>query len=76
MAGVAVRSGARSTIASLWAVEDFSTAELMTELYQQLRQRSRSRAEALQQAQRLLLESSDYTHPYYWAPFVLIGNWL
>ncbi|MEM8610619.1 MAG: CHAT domain-containing protein [Cyanobacteria bacterium P01_H01_bin.105] len=76
MAGVAVRSGARSTIASLWAVEDFSTAELMTELYQQLRQRSRSRAEALQQAQRLLLESSDYNHPYYWAPFVLIGNWL
>ncbi|MEM7063903.1 MAG: CHAT domain-containing protein [Cyanobacteria bacterium P01_B01_bin.77] len=76
MAGVAVRSGARSTVASLWSVEDFSTAELMSELYLQLNQRLRSRSEALQQAQLSLLKSSNYSHPYYWAPFVLTGNWL
>lgn len=76
MAGMAVRSGARSTIASLWSVEDFSTAELMSELYWQLSQRLRSRSEALQQAQLSLLKSSNYSHPYYWAPFVLTGNWL
>ncbi|MEM7797109.1 MAG: CHAT domain-containing protein, partial [Cyanobacteria bacterium P01_C01_bin.118] len=76
MAGVAVRSGARSTVASLWSVEDFSTAELMHQFYQQLRRLDNSRAEALQQAQLSLLRSDDYRHPYYWAPFVLIGNWL
>ncbi|MBE9068330.1 CHAT domain-containing protein [Leptolyngbya cf. ectocarpi LEGE 11479] len=76
MAGVAVRSGARSTIASLWSVEDFSTADLMSELYRQLSQPLRSRSDALQQAQLSLLKSANYSHPYYWAPFVLTGNWL
>ncbi|MBT9314908.1 CHAT domain-containing protein [Leptothoe spongobia] len=76
MAGVAVRSGARSTVASLWSVEDFSTAALMKRFYQQLGSLEPTRAEALQQAQLSLLRSEDYAHPYYWAPFVLIGNWL
>lgn len=76
MAGVAVRSGARSTLASLWSVEDFSTADLMTEFYRQLGLSKQSRAESLRRAQLSLLASSDYHHPYYWAPFVLIGNWL
>ncbi len=76
MAGVAVRSGARSTIASLWSVQDRSTAELMSRLYQELNQPQASRTEALRQAQLSLLNTADYAHPYYWAPFVLIGNWL
>ena len=76
MAGVAVRSGARSTVASLWAVEDFSTAKLMHQFYQQLSQLNQSRAISLQQAQLSLLHSEDHNHPYYWAPFILIGNWL
>ena len=76
MAGVAVRSGARSTIASLWSVQDRSTAELMSRLYQVLNQPQNSRIEALRQAQLSLLNTADYAHPYYWAPFVLIGNWL
>ena len=76
MAGVAVRSGARSTIASLWSVQDRSTAELMSRLYQALNQPQASRIEALRQAQLSLLNTTDYAHPYYWAPFVLIGNWL
>ncbi|MEM6255140.1 MAG: CHAT domain-containing protein [Cyanobacteria bacterium P01_D01_bin.156] len=74
MAGVAVRSGARSTVASLWSVNDRSTAILMAEFYQQLNQ-GQSRAEALRQAQLSLL-NSGYSHPFYWAPFVLIGTWL
>ncbi len=76
MAGVAVRSGARSTIASLWSVQDRSTAELMSRLYQELNQPQISRIEALRQAQLSLLNTADYAHPYYWAPFVLIGSWL
>lgn len=76
LAGLAVRSGARSTIASLWAVNDQSTALLMTEFYQNLaNQAIETRAEALQKAQVALLTSSQYRHPYYWAAFVLVGNW-
>ncbi len=77
LAGMAVQSGARSTLATLWAVNDQSTAELMTSLYDNLKMsRGQSKGEALRQAQLKLLKSRDYHHPYYWSPFVLIGNWL
>ncbi len=75
MAGVALRSGARSTIATLWSVQDDSTSELMTQFYTQLQKPGLTRAEALRQAQLSLLRSTSYQHPYHWAPFVLIGNW-
>jgi CHAT domain-containing protein len=76
MAGVAVRSGARSTLASLWSVSDRSTAQLMTEFYRQLGQSGVSKAEALRLAQLSILKQSNYENPYYWAPFILLGNWL
>lgn len=76
LAGVAVRSGARSTLATLWQVNDVSTAELMTEFYQQLASQQVSKAEALRRAQLKLLQQPKYQDPYYWAPFVLVGNWL
>ena len=76
MAGVAVRSGARSTIASLWSVNDLSTASLMIEFYRELGKPGMTKAEALRRAQIALLQQGGYTSPYYWAPFVLLGNWL
>lgn len=76
MAGVAVRSGARSTIASLWSVSDRSTALLMIEFYRQLNQPGITKAEALRRAQVALLHQDDYIAPFYWSPFVLLGNWL
>ncbi len=76
LAGVAVRSGARSTLATLWAVQDRSTADLMVRFYETLNQPGLSKAEALRQAQLSLLRSPQYQHPFYWAPFVLVGNWL
>lgn len=76
LAGLAVRSGARSTLASLWSVNDASTAELMVKFYQALKQADTSKAEALRQSQLALLRSSEYQHPFYWAAFILIGNWL
>ncbi|PZV09011.1 MAG: hypothetical protein DCF22_19200 [Leptolyngbya sp.] len=76
MAGVAVRSGARSTLASLWSVSDRSTATLMIEFYRELGKPGMTKAEALRRAQVALLHQDDYTSPYYWAPFVLLGNWL
>ena len=75
MAGVAVRSGARTTVATLWAVQDDSTALFMSEFYRGLTQSNITKAEALRQAQLALLKNPKYNHPYYWSPFVLIGNW-
>ena len=77
LAGFAIRSGARSTLATLWQVNDDSTAQLMVTFYQQLTQHPGvTKAEALRTAQIQLLRQSAYQHPFYWAPFVLIGNWL
>ncbi|GJD23279.1 hypothetical protein RIVM261_082350 [Rivularia sp. IAM M-261] len=76
LAGVAVRSGARSTIATLWSVDDTSTSAFMVEFYKQLAKPNVTKAEALRNAQIALLKEPAFKHPFYWAPFVLIGNWL
>lgn len=77
LAGFAVRSGARSTLATLWQVNDESTAELMVGFYEQLIQNPGiSKAKALQIAQIKLSKQPQYQHPFYWASFVLVGNWL
>lgn len=76
LAGIAVRSGARSTIASLWSVDDQSTTYLMGNFYHYLAQGNYTKAAALRQAQLDLLNDPQYAHPYYWSAFTLIGNWL
>jgi CHAT domain-containing protein len=76
LAGVAVHSRARSTLATLWAVKDESTAKFMGEFYKQLKQPGTSKVEALRKTQMAFLQDEDFSHPYYWAPFVLVGNWL
>ena len=77
IAGIAVRSGAKSTLATLWSVEDQSTVTLMNQFYQQLASTdSATKAKALREAQTALMHSEKYSHPYYWAPFILVGNWM
>lgn len=78
MAGMAVRSGAIGTLATLWSVKDESTTQLIDEFYHQLADSSGNinKAEALRKAQLALLNSPDFNHPFYWSPFVLVGNWL
>jgi len=77
LAGVAVKAGARSALATLWFVNDQASATLMTEFYTQLAgDRSISKARALQLAQQKMLADRRYHHPCYWAPYLLIGNWL
>jgi CHAT domain-containing protein len=76
MAGVAVRAGARSTLATLWYVSDAATVPLMTQFYEELSTAEVTKAEALRRAQLALLKNSRYRHPVYWAPYVLVGNWL
>lgn len=76
LAGVAVRAGARSTLASLWSLDDESSALLMSQFYRELTDNKLNKAEALRQAQNALLQNPRYQHPRYWAAFVLLGNWL
>jgi len=76
IAGVAVRAGARSTLASLWLGSDEATAQLMMKFYQELANTEVAKAEALRRAQIAILQEPQYSHPYFWAPFVLVGNWL
>jgi CHAT domain-containing protein len=77
VAGIATRSGAKSTLATLFSVDDELTAKLMTTFYQELSTPNISKAEALRQAQLSLLQGEDRRSqkPYYWSPYILIGNW-
>ncbi|HEY5603061.1 MAG TPA: CHAT domain-containing protein [Gammaproteobacteria bacterium] len=76
LAGIAVQSGARSALASLWAINDKASSMLVTEFYRQLQDEHVTKAEALQRAQQMLLQDVRYRHPGYWSSFLLIGNWL
>jgi CHAT domain-containing protein len=66
-------AGAPSMVASLWQVADRSTADLMVTFYQQLNQ-DRDKADALRQAKLKVIEAGRYAHPYYWSPFILVGE--
>ncbi|WP_102170754.1 CHAT domain-containing protein, partial [Fischerella thermalis] len=90
------KTGARSAIASLWAVDDGGTQALMSAFYAPLPSGKLTKAEVLRQAQIALITGSSsqlgqqqdridsipkstvvsLSHPYYWAPFILIGNGL
>ncbi|MBI5639497.1 MAG: CHAT domain-containing protein [Nitrospirae bacterium] len=76
LAGLSVKAGARSALATLWYINDQASADLVSEFYRQLLPESSSKAKALQQAQIKLLSDNRYQHPGYWAPFLLVGNWL
>ena len=76
LAGVAVRSGARSALGSLWAISDEATYPMVVSFYRSLREPGTSRAGALRAAQRQMLASEEFSHPFYWSTFVLISNWL
>jgi CHAT domain-containing protein len=70
------KAGARSAIASLWGVNDVGTQKLMQTFYGYVKQGDRSKAAALRQAQIDLIRGKQFSHPFYWSPFILIGNGL
>lgn len=76
LAGMAVKAGARSALASLWFIDDEATSQLVTEFYKQLQDPLISKAVALQRAQLKISSEPIHDHPSYWAPFLLINNWL
>jgi CHAT domain-containing protein len=77
LAGIALESGARSAVATLWSVHDEATMLAMTDFYKHFQSRpDLNKAQALQAAQLNLLNQPQYKHPAYWSPFLFIGNWL
>lgn len=69
-------AGAPTVGVSLWSVADKSTAELMTDFYKRfLGPGSRTPSSAMREAQLAMISGQKYSAPFYWAPFVLIGEW-
>ncbi len=68
-------AGTPTVLVSLWSVSDVSTATLMGEFYRNLVKEKLSKTDALRKAQLSLLGNEKFAHPFYWAPFVLVGDW-
>ncbi len=75
ISGAAIKARARSVVGTLWPVEDNAAKALMQDFYRGLAAGRLSKAEALRRAQLALLKDAEFRDPFYWAPFVLIGNW-
>ena len=76
LAGMAIKAGARSALATLWNINDEASVDLVVDFYRELKDPSVSRATALQRAQKKMLSNPRYEHPGFWSPFLLINNWL
>lgn len=68
-------AGAPSLLVSLWSVSDVSTGQLMEAFYRNNVSGSLDKVKALQKAKLALIKQRKYSHPFYWAPFVLVGSW-
>ena len=76
LSGIAIKAKVRSTLGTLWPVNDEAAPVLMVAFYQALNQPGVNKAQALRQAQRVLLAEKKFKHPFFWAPYLLVGNWL
>ena len=68
-------AGAPSVVSSLWPVDDSATRALFEAFYAHIAN-GHAPANALRHATALIREQASWQHPFYWAPFTLIGNWL
>jgi CHAT domain-containing protein/Tfp pilus assembly protein PilF len=68
-------AGTPTVMVSLWSVSDVSTVTLMGEFYRNLIKEKLGKTDALRKAQLTMLSDEKFAHPFYWAPFVLIGDW-
>ncbi len=76
LAGLAVRAGASSALSTLWQVNDDSVSKIMVQFYTELKKGGVTKAEALHRAQKALMAQPEYQNPYFWASYILVGNWL
>ena len=75
LGGVALKAGVKSALATLWLIDDQASSLVLGEFYDCLAKKGYTKAKALQEAQKRLIGAEAYAHPYYWAPFLLIGDW-
>ncbi|GAB1537922.1 hypothetical protein NUACC21_05770 [Scytonema sp. NUACC21] len=68
-------AGAKRVVMSLWSVEDEATAVLMAKFYQKLLKQGEPSAKALRAAQLEMWQHKQWQEPYYWAAFILQGEW-
>ncbi|MEJ6485369.1 CHAT domain-containing protein [Nostoc punctiforme UO1] len=76
LSGVAIRAGARSTVSSLWVAEDAVNTKIIVRFYEELRQPGMTRAKALHNAQKAYFQAKEDQEPHFWAPYIIVGNWL
>jgi len=74
LAGIALKTGVKSVVATLWSVHDSASFAVMKEFFIQYKFNI-SKSKALQRAQKKLIANNEFKHPYFWSPYVLIGNW-
>lgn len=74
IAGAALKAHAGSALGSLWPVDDAATKTLMVGFYESMGKSGITKAKALQQAQLALLANKSTGHPFFWAPFILVGS--
>ncbi len=75
LSGLALKANVPRALGSLWPVDDQATVRLMQKFYQGFLSEDRSASSALAESQQKLLEQSEFHHPFYWAPFILVGRW-
>jgi CHAT domain-containing protein len=76
MSGAAIKARAKSVLGTLWPVDDEAARQVMERMYIGIAKSRLSKTEALRQAQLEVMKQPASKHPFYWAPFVLVGNWM
>jgi CHAT domain-containing protein len=76
ISGAAMKARAKSVLGTLWPVDDDAARKAMETFYLGIAKYHLTKAESLRRSQIELLHNDEFSHPLYWAPFVLIGNWL
>jgi CHAT domain-containing protein len=76
ISGASVKARAKSVLGTLWPVEDNAARKIMEVFYDGIVTERQTKAKALQRAQIELIHSDGFEHPFFWAPFLIIGNWL
>lgn len=76
LSGIALKAKVRSALGTLWPVSDEAASKLMTDFYQAFSQPGTSKVQALRRAQQAMIENPRFAHPFFWSPFILVGNWL
>jgi CHAT domain-containing protein len=74
LAGVALKANANHALGSLWSIDDAAAVKVMLQFYEGFKKQGLTKAKALQQAQLSLLQDKNLASPYFWAPFILVGN--